>query len=140
MLADSANCGSLRKDGIVEQIVLAGGQIEPTHAPILVTIYDVQSDTWARGWFIHIWCLGGLKISIQKLLNFSGENLPKSINYAASVEVGDTFLLIGGIGKDISDTIYKYDNGNWSEIPQKLSVARFYSTAIIVPKDTFTLC
>ena len=137
MLADSANCGAVRKDGIVEQIVLAGGQIEPTHAPILVTIYDVQSDTWVRGRFINIWCFGGFEIFNTKI---SGENLPKSINYAASVEVGDTFLLIGGIGKDISDTIYKYDNGNWLEIPQKLSVARFYSTAIIVPTDTFTLC
>ena len=64
MLADSANCGSLRKDGIVEQIVLAGGQIEPTHAPILVTIYDIQSDTWARGWFNHIWCKGAMQFSL----------------------------------------------------------------------------
>ena len=49
MLADSANCGAVRKDGRVEQIVLAGGQMKSDHPPILVTIYDILSDTWARG-------------------------------------------------------------------------------------------
>lgn len=54
MLVDSANCGGVRKDGRVEQIVLAGGQMKPDHPPILVTIYDIQSDTWARGRKLHM--------------------------------------------------------------------------------------
>ena len=62
------------------------------------------------------------------------------MNYAVSVGVHDTFLLIGGIGREISDMIYKYDNGDWLEIPQKLSVARFWATAIIVQRDSLTLC
>ena len=72
----------------------------------------------------------------------SGNALPKPILYAATVEINDTFLLIGGLGEEEEayDTIYKYDNGDWLEIPQKLRVARFYSTAILVQKDSLTIC
>ena len=72
----------------------------------------------------------------------SGNDLPKPILYAATVEINDTFLLIGGLGEEEEayDTIYKYDNGDWLEMPQKLSVPRFFSTAFIVSKGSYPIC
>ena len=75
------------------------------------------------------------------LILISGKDLPKPILYAATVGIDDTFLMVGGQGeKEVYDTIYKYDNGNWLEMPQKLSVPRFYSTALMVPKDSYPIC
>ena len=75
------------------------------------------------------------------LILISGNDLPKPILYAATVGIDDTFLMVGGQGeKEVYDSIYKYDNGDWLEMPQKLSVARFYSTALMVPKDSYPIC
>ena len=64
MFAGWTNCGSVKKEGKVEKIVLVGGftkpfrhdpdalwsasihRQEPTRA---VIIYDIASDTWTRG-------------------------------------------------------------------------------------------
>ena len=72
----------------------------------------------------------------------SGNDLPKPILYAATVGINDTFLLIGGLGeeKEAYDTIYKYDNGDWLEMPQKLSVARFDLTAVIISEGEYPIC
>ena len=72
----------------------------------------------------------------------SGTDLPKPTLYAALVGIDDTFLMIGGLGerKEVHDTIYKYDNGDWLEMPQKLKVARFMSTAVILSEGEYPFC
>ena len=71
-----------------------------------------------------------------------GNDLPKPTLYAALVGIDDTFLMIGGLGErhEVHDTIYKYDSGDWLEMPQKLSVARFDSTAVIVSEGKYPIC
>ena len=150
MFAGGTNCGSVRYAGRPEQIVLVGGitrevlpgryyQELPSSTAI---IYDIASDTWTRGRFYY---QGGLTINLHmndpSLILISGKDLPKPIFYAATVGIDDTFLMVGGQGeKEVYDSIYKYDNGYWLEMPQKLSVPRFYSTALMVPKDSYPIC
>ena len=51
-------------------------------------------------------------------------------------------ILVPGLGEreEVHDTIYKYDNGDWLEMPQKLSVARFDITAVIVSEGKYPIC
>ena len=62
MFAGWTNCGSVKKEGKVEKIVLVGGFTKPfSHDPDTlwshgrqeptraVIIYDIASDTWTRG-------------------------------------------------------------------------------------------
>lgn len=151
LFAGWTNCGSVKKAERVEKIVLLGGMTQPlnllgwsakmtyTERSSAVVIYDVASDTWARGKIDR-----QTKIYLGSHVGFSfkGNDLPKPTLLAATVGIDDTFLLIGGLGegKIIHDTIYKYDNGDWLEMPQRLSLARFEATAVIVAKGEYPIC
>ena len=56
---------------------------------------------------------------------------------AAVVPFETTFLIIGGQYR-YSDKVYRYTTeGNWEEMPMKLSEGKFEVTAMIVPSSLF---
>ena len=66
-----------------------------------------------------------------------GPNLPKGIDYPASVPFGNSFLIIGGSDFEENtfyDTIYEYEveGGNWIERPEKLGQPKYDLTAIML--------
>ena len=71
---------------------------------------------------------------------FSGTDLPVPLNHAAVVPFETTFFIIGGQYR-YSDKVYRYTSntteGNWEEMPMKLSEGKFGVTAMIVPSSLF---
>ena len=70
---------------------------------------------------------------------FSGKDLPVALSGAAVVPFEETFLIIGGVGNNWSDKVYKYTReGEWQEMPSmKLSEAKKGVAAMIVPSSLF---
>jgi hypothetical protein len=73
-----------------------------------------------------------------------GPDLPIRMSRGASVQFGDTFLVVSsletyesGIGYIYSKSIFKFvtEPEGWFELPQKLSVGSDYFNAFLVPKD-----
>ena len=76
--------------------------------------------------------------------NFRGGPLfPRGVTAAASVQYGDTFLVVGGLDSngEILDTIYEYDalNEEWIEREEKLATPRYNLAAVLVD-DTVAFC
>ena len=107
-------CGAVRSSsgGPVMQVVAAGGYGDGTP----VEIYDLASNTWTT----------------------RGE-LPLSA--AAVVPFETTFLIIGGSKSSdykYTDKVYKYTaEGDWHEMPIKLTEVKGYTTAMIVHPSLF---
>jgi len=65
-------------------------------------------------------------------------------DYVESVQLEDTFVVIGGSASELPyavDTIYKFNTESYEFdlLEQRLSRARMYTTAIAVPDD-FAIC
>ena len=71
----------------------------------------------------------------------SGNSLPHNLAYAATVEIDNTFTIIGGRSStnNYIDTIYRYnrDNGQWVEEATTMSEAKTSMTAIKVKTHIF---
>ena len=69
-----------------------------------------------------------------------GKDLPYSIRYGASVQLENTFLIVGGYNGSYLNTLWKYDqlNEDWIQLNQTLKTARQWTTAFLVP-DEFCL-
>ena len=67
-----------------------------------------------------------------------GTPFPSTINYASSVQLDRTFLVVGG-GNDL---IYEYDlnTGDWKVLPATLGEPRSFHTALLVPASIFAQC
>ena len=74
-------------------------------------------------------------------LLFLGPSLPKRIFGSSIVPYGKDLVLIGGYSYDdeFQDGFYKFSCSNrncvWTEMPQKLAVARENFVAIPIPDD-----
>ncbi len=77
--------------------------------------------------------------SMQDLSWRDGPPLLPKFNFAASTQVGDTFVIVGGFDDfgDHLDTIYMFDNVNydWILMEQRLDVARMSPAVVTVPRD-----
>ena len=95
-------------------VIVAGGQDTKTSE-----IFDLAMQTWRYG-----------------------PDLPVSeeLNWGASVQHGDTFLIIGGYDNGYSDSILSFDATleSWVELPQKLTQGRSRFAAFLVPEDFVT--
>lgn len=65
-------------------------------------------------------------------------DFPVSVSKPATVQTGDTFLVVGGVDMETSeslDTIYRFepDSRQWTLLPQRISVPRSQPTAFFVP-------
>ena len=113
-------CGPVRSQpgGPVEKIVVAGGY--PFEYLATVEVYNIKENSWE-----------------------TADDLPFGrLSGAAVVPFEDTFIMIGGDGsKKYSNKLWKYKkNGEWEEMPNKLSEGKGYVTAIAVPSDIFPGC
>ena len=69
---------------------------------------------------------------------FFGPSLPYYIYNGASVQYGNTFLIVGGDapqGKLNTLWMYDMDIGNWTLLDQTLEIPRAYTTAFFVPDE-----
>jgi len=115
-------CGAVRgrPGGPVEMVIAAGGY--DGYQQSSVDIYNLGSNTWTKG-----------------------RDLPVGLEFGQGVPFDTTFLIIGGnkyiteaeeFGKN--DKVYKYTTeGEWEEMPIKLSEEKYVTTAIIVPSSLF---
>ena len=94
-----------------------GGQIHPV---VETRIFDLDSQVWR-----------------------DGPDLPSGVSGGASVQFGDTFLIVSGIydwdiyGYKYSRSIYKFvsDPEGWIKLPQTLSVGFYHFDAFLVSID-----
>ena len=77
------------------------------------------------------------------ILNISGTTLPYPLRYAAVVEDGNSFNMIGGsTDTGYSDKILKYDpnGGQWTEVQTSMSRGKGDLTAMKVKPSFFSDC
>ena len=103
-------CGLIQSNNSGPEIVVAGG----SQVGLLVEILSLSTMEWREG-----------------------PNLPKDIEFPASVPFGNSFLIIGGSNTGeygFYDSIYEYgvEGGNWIERPEKLSQAKYDLTAVML--------
>ena len=67
----------------------------------------------------------------------AGPALPEALGFATAVQYRNTFLIVGGSGSTILDTIYEYDaeNDDWVSRPETLAVPRDNCAAFMMPDD-----
>ena len=77
-------------------------------------------------------------------LIFSGYDLSFRLSFADDVRVDDTFAMVGGIQgtAETSDSIIKYlpESGTFLELPGKMKIPRYETTAILVDRSIFPSC
>ena len=74
-------------------------------------------------------------------MSFAGPSLPHTIENAASVPFGATFLIVGGMSEaKYLDTVYLYDTGKaaWALLDARLSEARVNAVAMLVDRTLFS--
>lgn len=76
---------------------------------------------------------------ITETLN-PGPELPFDIRSAASVQLEDTFLIVGGISEEMDDTLisiimFDVENNQWQALTPTLGTPRSNMAAILVPSD-----
>ena len=69
----------------------------------------------------------------------SGPNLPYEVSHTSSVQYGDTFALVGGLG---SDRVLPYDpvQEGWTPVDGLLSEQKSEPIAFLVSEDIFPEC
>ena len=87
---------------------------------------------------------GGVNEQTTEFLNFDedewnfGPDLPYSIYRGASVQLNNTFLIVGGDSNGTAlDTIWKFDAEaeEWILLNEHMTTARYYTAAFLVPND-----
>lgn len=112
-------CGLVENGNGEREIVVAGGDAGGTFGSSMVSseIFSLTNMEWR-----------------------DGPDFPIDVNGAASVQLSQSFLVVGGFSHGESsylDGIYEFDrlNYTWSKKNQTLKTARRYHTAILLPND-----
>ena len=141
-------CGPVRDGpgGKVRKIIAAGGCC--TLYNNMVEVYDISLNSWETGVYNNDDINGDFgkdhsQMSVSNFtLNFSGTSLPRKLWWAAVVDHGDSFNIIGGYWIYHRDQILKYDTdeGQWIELQTTMSEEKRLLTAIKVKSTFFKSC
>ena len=92
---------------------------------------------------VQYWLTSVEILDLETLTWFYGRELPLTIQGASTVQIDDTFLLVGGASHfDPLDTIYKLnpETFEWVEQQEKLEVARSKRPALTLVDQDFLDC
>ena len=111
------SCGLVQSYFGPEVVVVGGNQGETSS----FEIFSLESEAWRPGY-----------------------DLSFRLSFADDIRVDDTFAMVGGIRgtAETSDSIIKYlpDSGTFVELPGKLKIPRYETTAILVDRSIFPSC
>ncbi len=135
-----ASCGGVRRhsDG-VEEVVIAGGRYLGKHTDV-VEIFDAGTGSFREGKKKKD-TINGYSWQ-QRSTPLEGPPLPMPIANASVCQVdASSFLLIGGDtyndfeGARELDTIYLYQCGSWTLLPQRMKFLKGQVSAVAVEKQ-----
>ena len=129
-----AGCGVARKSDGEEEVVVVGGWDKCFND---VSIYSFATNTWWNGGiYSDIKTVGNLELALNFFVGLYG--FPRHVDSMAVAQIGDTFLLVGGMteGGEALNTIYRYepDSGSFTLLETRLSHIRTVKSAVVVGK------
>ena len=133
------SCGLVQSNSGYEVVVFGGNQGQASS----IEIFSVETETWRPGMLPIIISVLTMNDCFNKM-TFSGNEVSFRLSYADDIRVDDTFAMVGGIqgSADTSDTIVKYlpESGTFLELPGKMKLPRYDTTAILVDRSIFPPC
>ena len=133
------SCGLVQSNSGYEVVVFGGNQGQASS----IEIFSVETETWRPGMLPIIISVLTMNDCFNKM-TFSGNEVSFRLSYADDIRVDDTFAMVGGIqgSADTSDAIVKYlpESGTFLELPGKMKLPRYDTTAILVDRSIFPPC